>query len=202
LTEFAFYYETEKQFKKSNKIRLKILRGNYEIMGAVKVDIEKGDRMAKEIKLGEADHIKALIRNWHRVQYAMDDIKSPISNELLCIYVDLMHLINNTELTDRQNEVLELMFDEYTEEEIGKELNVTQQNVNGIMKSICKRIADEANRDWVDLTRYNYVPTEYKTCSKCKQILPRLSLFFSPKLDNTDGFQSFCKKCDVKRKKK
>lgn len=171
-------------------------------MGAVKVDIEKGDRMAKEIKLGEADHVKALIRNWHRVQYSMDDIKNPISNELLCTYVDLMDLINNTELTDRQNEVLELMFDEYTEEEIGKELNVTQPTVNGIMKSICKRIAEEASRDWVDLTRYNYVPTEYKTCSKCKQILPRLSLFFGKDDRNLDGFKSYCKKCDAKSKKK
>ena len=170
-------------------------------MGAIKIDTEKRNRPAYDINFGEYNHIRQLLTHWSRIKELMGDINNSPSEQLIITYVDLFRLVESASLTDRQREVIDMLCDEYYELEIANELNIDQSVVHGIIKSACKRIVQEFHRQWLINTLINYVPTKWKICSKCKEPLPMSEVFFSPKQDNADGFQSFCKKCDANRKK-
>ena len=170
-------------------------------MGGVKIDTEKRNRPAYDINFGEYNHVRQLLTHWGRIKELMGDINNSPSEQLIITYVDLFRLVESASLTDRQREVIDMLCEEYYEAEIANELNITQQAVHGIIKSACKRIVQEFHRQWLINTLINYIPTAWKTCSKCKEPLPMSEVFFSPKQDNADGFQSFCKKCNANRMK-
>ena len=170
-------------------------------MGAIKIDTEKKNRPAYDINFGEYNHVRQLLTHWSRIKELMGDINNSPSEQLIITYVDLFRLVESASLTDRQREVIDMLCDEYYEIEIANELNVTQQTVHGIIKSACKRIVQEFHRQWLINTLFNYIPTQWKICSKCKEPLPMSEVFFSPSNQKIDGFQAYCKKCNADRMK-
>lgn len=181
-------------------------------MGTIKIDIKKKDREWKYVNLGEIQSIRGLLKFRSKfdilhgadsARYNTDSDLYEFSEEIICTYISLDELISKCIFNKKQKDILELYMQGSTEEEIADELNLIRQNVNGIIESICKKISDEFHESWVDNMYWNYIPIKhnYKLCSKCKKSFPATEKYFSPKQDNADGFQSFCKKCDANRKK-
>lgn len=62
-------------------------------------------------------------------------------------------------------------------------------------KKIPKMIAEEARKEWL-IWHYTYeVKGKWKRCSRCKEIKPAHSLFFSRNNTSKDGWYSICKEC-------
>lgn len=123
---------------------------------------------------------------------------SELSEEVICLYVYLDECINNCSLTDKQLIILKKYMDGFTEEEIANDLSVTQQAINGIINSCCKKIVEYNHQKWKNefiLWNKKKVETNYKQCSKCKEFLPATEEYFSHKGDTKDGFHPYCKKC-------
>ena len=120
------------------------------------------------------------------------------SEDIICLYVDVDHLLERANLNDRQNEIINLYMEGYNEKEIAYILNDDMRNINGIIYSVCKKLCEINNESW----KYNFiywdkvkVRTNYKQCTKCKEYLPATGEYFSPDKRNNDGLHSNCKKC-------
>ena len=184
-------------------------------MGKISIDIRKDSNEWGNVVLTDVDTIKGLIkfRNKFDVMYNLNssipvdiDITdaSQFSEEVLCLYITLDKLINDCNFNLKQIEILKLYMDGYTEEDIGEIINTTQQNVFGIINSMCKKIKKENdNSRYIDNVTWNYIVPKngFKKCSKCKEVLPLEIRFFGKDERNLDGFKSYCKKCDANSKK-
>lgn len=182
-------------------------------MGSVKIDIHKRDREWKNVNFSDEVAIKGLLK--YRLKFDLtykrdnnslltsDVDLSEFSEEILCLYIDLDILIKRCNFNDKQNIVLNLYMDGYIEEDIAEVLNVKYQTVNGIIKSICKKIKKENDRLWLTnnmLWNYKRIDVNYKQCSKCGEWLLKEN-YFSPDNTKKDGFKYLCKKCENIRKK-
>lgn len=180
-------------------------------MGSVRVDLNRDKREWYHVSFDTIETIKGLLK--HRVDFdslynygntasIITDINtSNFNDEILCLYIDLDVLINRCNFNDRQNKILKMYMDGDMEETIAYDMNITAPTVNGIINSICKTIKKENDRLWLTnnmLWNYKRIDDNYKQCSKCGEWLLKEE-YFSPKADNRDGFQSFCKKCNAKR---
>jgi DNA-binding CsgD family transcriptional regulator len=126
-----------------------------------------------------------------------------INEELVCLYADLDRMIERCNFTKRQKEILDLYMMGYNEQDISEELNLRPDVVEGIIRSICRKIKRENDLAWkYDFVYWSKVKTtdKWKQCSRCKRWLPATEEFFSPDKRNSDGLQGICKKCDLSRK--
>ncbi|WP_066503691.1 sigma factor-like helix-turn-helix DNA-binding protein [Abyssisolibacter fermentans] len=62
--------------------------------------------------------------------------------ELVCILIDIDNSLCAAELTTKQKIVINLYMKGFTEKQIGKKLNITQQAVNKHINLTCKKISD------------------------------------------------------------
>lgn len=184
-------------------------------LGKISIDIRKDSNEWGNIVLTDVDTIKGLIkfRSKFDVMYNLNssipinvDIidASQFSEEILCLYITLDQLINKCNFNQNQTEVLKLYMDGYIEDDIAEILNTSQQNIFGIINSICKKIKKENDDSrYIDNITWNYIVPEngFKQCSKCGEILPAEKRFFGKDERILDGFKSYCKKCDANTKK-
>lgn len=186
-------------------------------MGAVKVDIYKGEYEWHYVNLSSVDSVKGLLKYRYRYDllFDCDNDMCNVNNsfvhlndmveEIICTYTYLDELINCIGLTDKQMKLLNLYMRGYTEEDLAQVYGVTQQLINKVITGICKKI-HKANYDkWLNEFIYwdkKKVETDYKQCIKCGEWLPKIKENFGKDERNKDNFQSVCKKCDSLRKKK
>jgi len=126
------------------------------------------------------------------------NLNHSVCENLLCTYVWLDECIENCGLTSKQKEVLNLYINDYTTNEIAKELNTSVQNVRGILNSVFKKIVDYNNYCWKHefiLWSKKKVETSYKNCNKCKRWLPETTEFFKYDVTN-NRFKAKCRRCD------
>ena len=90
----------------------------------------------------------------------------------------------------------------YDEGDIAEELNIKEVTVDSTINSICKKMVDVNYENWKSNIYWNTkrVTSDYKKCSKCKEMLPMTEEYFGLDTRISDGFKSYCKKCDVTSK--
>lgn len=89
------------------------------------------------IDYSNPDVIQGLLRFYYefKAQSEWD-----MNAELVCVYCDLEFAINNIELTDKQKRVMRLYMVGNTEDEIGKIMKCSHQNVHKLLMKVCAKI--------------------------------------------------------------
>lgn len=177
-------------------------------IGAVKIDVDRDNIQWYPTNLSDPLSVKGLVkfRTTYDLLYnrqsnfsleSFNDL-AELPDEVICLYTWLDECIEKCGLTDKQLNILNKYMDDNTEEEIATDLNVTQQTVNGIINSCCKKISNYNNQKWKNefiLWSKQKVKTNYKQCSKCKESLPTTEEFFSLNTYSKDNLHSICKNC-------
>lgn len=180
-------------------------------MDRVQVDIYKGDYEWHVVNLSTIESIKGLLKYRSRYDLLYDRRINTLSlesyqdlqafkEEILCLYIWLDNVISKCIFTEKQKQVLELYVKGYTERDLAVKFNVTQSAINGVIKSICKKILEQNHKMWLDFIEtsgYVKIPDDvrYKQCSKCGEWLRINKENF--KYDKTNKrYKSRCRKCD------
>lgn len=181
-------------------------------MGRVQVDIYKGGREWECITFSDIETIRGLIKFrtrydllFERDRFDLMDASTDLSlyeEEIICTYADLDSLISKIKLNKIQNEVLDLYMNGYDECEIAEELSIKEVTVDSTINSICKKVVDVNYELWKSNIYWNTkrVTSDYKKCSKCKEMLPANEEYFGFHPNTNDNLQSMCKRCDNERK--
>lgn len=128
----------------------------------------------------DVEHVKALLQ-----------VKKPIdvSDDIL---IDVYDLIEKTELTEEQKEILDMWRDDKTQQYIADAIGVDRSKISRQLDKIVNKIIDTYEKEYEDKYYYlNVVKGKYKTCSKCGKI--KLLQCFNKK--GKQGYQSQCKDC-------
>lgn len=67
-------------------------------------------------------------------------------------------------------------------------------------KKIPSLIAAEAQEQYLDYHYLEIEKVDYKKCSRCGQIIPKIERYFSRNKSSKDGYYSICKKCRSKKR--
>lgn len=175
-------------------------------MGMVKVDIHKGERQFKDLSLSDINVVKWLVLYRDKIDLyygeKTDNFFDHASNskelnqELINTYAYLDELIDKCNFKEGQCALLKLLFMGYTFKDIEDTTKeTTSRTIKRRFESICKSISDMNDRVWKIYVHKNYLETEFKTCSKCKEDLPVTESFFHKDKKGKNGFRNNCKKC-------
>lgn len=181
-------------------------------MGHIKVDTSIKDIMWYNTNLSNIETIKGLMK--FRIEFDLlyernDSILNlttsyqdltDMSDEVICLYIDLDNCIKNCGLTKTQKFIIDLYMKGMSVTDIADKLECYSSNITGIINSACKRILKYNNFLWKYEFIYidkKYVDFDYKQCSKCKKHKPAIEEFFSPKDDTKDKFHPYCKQCRI-----
>lgn len=176
-------------------------------MGATKIDIHKGERDWDNVNESSLESIKGMLKYRYKFdpifnvnESMIKDVQNgeySINYQAINTYATLDKHIEKANLTDTQLEVLDLYQRGITEQVIADELGKTQNTIYNILKTICKKIYNEAYEEWKDHINLEVIKTqyEYKECKRCMKWKPISIEYFSPDYRNKDGFHSFCRKC-------
>lgn len=132
-------------------------------------------------------HIKALLSFTDRID---------LQDDLSVIIRDLNNTIFECEFTDIQWNVLKLLRQDKTQEDIGNILNVKQQVVNKHIKAIVNKIYNKNLEKYTDWYYLNICKGTYKKCSKCGKVKTIQQFNKEPK--GILGVKSQCKQCQKK----
>lgn len=177
-------------------------------MGSVKIDTHKAEYQFHRISLSDVECIKGLIKFRHMIDtYQGIDINRnedeagdirPMNQELLITYIDLDNLIKRTKLNEKQQRLVRLLMEGYTEDEIAR---IFKQNVRKIYEQfdvIAYKLKQSNDLSWkYDYMYMNYfkAPWSYRECTCCHRTLPLTDDFFNKEPKGKDGFKSKCKDC-------
>lgn len=175
-------------------------------MGRVKIDIEKSSRGFEQLTLADINVVRYLIRFRDKVDIYYDNQNDnyyqhagniqELNQELIVLYVALDETIKKCNFTPEQESIIELIEMGYTFGNIASYLDgVTGEQIKRKFNAICKMIVNKNKEMWSLTTYFNYIKTEWKRCSKCRDKFPMNEKFFYKKSDNKDGFHNFCIKC-------
>ncbi|WDV47048.1 hypothetical protein PV797_04930 [Clostridiaceae bacterium M8S5] len=106
--------------------------------------IQSRDIKFKNINYLNKECIKGLIRFYYGLE------TSTIYNtnfELVSILIDIKDSIENSELTSKQKLIIKLYQEGFTEKQIGKKLNITQQGIHKCINSVCCKISMYLNNN-------------------------------------------------------
>ncbi|MGL4802020.1 MAG: hypothetical protein ACRC18_07115 [Cetobacterium sp.] len=130
----------------------------------------------------DPEHVKALLQ----VNKSLD-----ISDDML---IDVYDLIENTELTDEQIEILDMWRSDKTQQHIADVLGTTKSNISKQLDKIVNKIIDTYEKEYSYKHYYlNISKGAYKKCNKCGCI--KLINEFSKNSRRKDGHENYCKKC-------
>jgi hypothetical protein len=173
-------------------------------MGHVKVDINKNERQYQLANFSDIEVVKGLLLLRHKLDRydCLEETRvldagsyTELNQQLIILYADLDVLIDKCQFGESQLALLKLLQAGLTFEDIESFVAVTAKNSRRAFNSICKRIVQQNNEDWIIWATFNHIPSEWKTCSKCGESLPLNERFFNKKDDSKDGFRSICSKC-------
>ena len=108
------------------------------------------------------------------------------------ILLDVNDLIEKTDLSDRQHEILELWRRDKTQQYIADTLNCSRQAIINQLDKIVKKIIDTYEREYSEKHYYlNVVKGKYKKCNKCGET--KLIQHFDK--NGKKGYKPMCKSC-------
>ena len=108
------------------------------------------------------------------------------------ILLDINDLIEKTDLSDKQHEILELWRRDKTQQYIADVLGCSRQVVVKHLDKIVKKIIDTYEKEYSEKHYYlNVIKGKYKKCSKCGEI--KLIQYFHK--NGKKGYMSMCKEC-------
>lgn len=135
------------------------------------------------------------------IRYALPLTKgNDMQDDLSVIIRDLNNTIKECEFTDMQSNVLELLREDKTQEDIGNMLNVDQSVINRHIKAIVNKICNRNLEKYTDFYYLNICKGKYKKCSTCGRIM--LIEKFNKKNSTNDGYDTKCKECFNKNRKR
>lgn len=147
------------------------------------------------LDLMDREHVKSLLQV---------PLNNDLQMDLACIRTDLQKIINKTEFTDRQKEVLELWMmdmpiskDKYRGGKgIAEVLGITPQRVDKVLNDTIDKVINTYIEELEDWYYLNVCKGKYKRCSKCGEI--KLTQRFRADKKGKMGVRSKCKSCDKK----
>lgn len=95
--------------------------------------------MYKSINYSNEKTIQGLVRFYYALR---TETEYKFNSELLTTLIDIELAIKNSDLTDRQRTVLQLYMKGWTEDDIGKKLDITQQGVSKHIQLICRKLSN------------------------------------------------------------
>lgn len=128
----------------------------------------------------DPSHVKALLQMKNNENISQD------------ISIDLQTLIEKTEFTDTQIEILNMWNKDKAQQYIADVLNMSKSNVTKQLDKIVKKIISTYEKEYEENHYYlNVVKGKYKKCSKCGEIL----LIQRFDKNGKKGYRSSCKSC-------
>lgn len=118
-----------------------------------------------------------------------------LNEEVIATYVTLDQMIKQCRFSGQQLEMIRLVGEGYSYEEIADVLSIHLSAIGGRLKTIYRKIEKENEWQWKKSVYVNKLDLKTKTCNKCKEDLPATAEFYYYKEDAEDGFHSNCKKC-------
>jgi DNA-binding CsgD family transcriptional regulator len=178
----------------------------------------RGTHEWEAISFSDIDTIKGLIKNrfefdenyvmqLYETNNPLESNGVPLFHEIItCTYLDLERLIDNANLTEKQNAIIDMFMQGYNEYEIADSFKDDVSNINSVLDTACQKIKEQNDfewQEWVEISGLVKIPDDvnYKRCTKCHKWLRADEENFSPDSRNRDGLQGICKKCDSYRKK-
>src|SRR5690606_17430340 len=129
-----------------------------------------------------------------------DDVK-PFNQDIINLFLDLDILIEKTNLTKKQKEIIHFYEQGLNSEDIARYYNQDQREIEYILDTICKEIKNKNDELWkydYVYTNYKKVKWDYKKCTKCGVNKPMTEEFFRFHPSTKDNFQSRCRDCERK----
>lgn len=174
-------------------------------MGSVKVDLHGKERFYKDLTFSDIDVVRLLIEYRHKYdKYFGNETNNffheagqvaDVNQEAIATYADLDVLIQKCKLNDEQFKILEMIWDGYSYIEVADALGMADvTNINKRIKTICKKIVSQNNRQWRMKFYTNRLALVSKRCSKCKEELPATDEFFHYDSKN-EKYKSACIFC-------
>jgi hypothetical protein len=178
------------------------------VIGSVKIDLFKSDRIFERISFSDVECILGLIKNRGKIDsyfgseinfnlYEAGDTK-PLLQELIVTYIALDELIAKCKLNVKQKFIINKLMEGYNAEDLSEMLGQGAKGITDTAKRICekiKKVNDEAWKyDYIYLN-YKEVEWDYKMCNKCEKHKPVNSDFFNVDSSKPDGFMNICKTC-------
>lgn len=195
-----------KKLRKLNKeenIKYKLIKKN---LRSLKEDfLDCINRKARPIMFksplpdsGKPDWDKFDILDKEHIRYALPLTKgSDMQDDLSVIIRDLNNTIKECEFTEIQSDVLELLREDKTQDDIGNMLDISQQMVSVHIKVIVNKIYNKNLEKYTDWYYLNICKGTYKQCKgKCGEI--KLTSQFNKEPKGIMGVKSKCKQCQKK----
>jgi hypothetical protein len=135
----------------------------------------------------DIEHVKALI-----------ECNGSLLTDIGCLKYDLVNLINNIRLNDKEKEIIDLLLSGLNTLEVSKMLNIRHHYIQTKLRSIAKRIIREYYKSLNDWYYTFKVKGKYKKCLKCNNVKILNSINFGIDARNKDGYKCYCKCCDKK----
>lgn len=118
-----------------------------------------------------------------------------LNTEIIATYADLDVYIESCEFDKVQIEMIKLVEEGYSHEQIAFELGLQTSAIGGRLRTIYRAIARENEWRWRQSVYKHKLRLRDKECNKCERKLPATAEFYSTNSDSRDGFYSYCKKC-------
>ena len=119
-----------------------------------------------------------------------------LNEEVIHTYASLDWYIEKCNFSREQLEMIRLIGEGYSHEEIAYELKLLTSTIAGRLRTIYKRILKENEWQWRKSVYMSKLELKSKQCSKCKGELPATVEFYRDDNRNKDGFQSRCRDCE------
>jgi len=144
---------------------------------------------------GSPDWDEFDILDKEHIRYALPLTKgNDMQDDISVIIRDLNNAIKECEFTEIQSNVLELLREDKTQEDIGSLLSIDQSVVNRHIKAIVNKIYNKNLEKYTDFYYLNICKGKYKKCSICGNI----KLISQFDKNGKRGYMSMCKKCRKK----
>jgi DNA-binding CsgD family transcriptional regulator len=178
-------------------------------LGAVKIDVNQGERDWDNVNESTIESIKGLLKNRYKFDPNYNEDESSIKDidngelninyQAIHTYVTLDKHIEKALLNNNQVEIISLYQKGMTELDIADYLGKSQNGVHKIIKTVCKKIHNEAFEEWKSYINLDVIKTKYnyKHCVSCEEWKPLDYQYFRTRLDKKgDGFYNYCRKCE------
>ena len=120
---------------------------------------------------------------------------SPLNQELIVLFADLDELVKTSPLSPLQLQMMQLIQEGYTYDEIEAMLPVNRSSITNGMRRIYKIIKQQNDYQWRRCIYTNTLKLKTKRCSHCKEDLPATDEFFTVDEGKIDMFHGRCKRC-------
>lgn len=156
------------------------------------------------VSLGNVNTYKGLILNYKDLR---DKYKDKQQSDWWALLKDFEYILKNTEFTEEEKFVLDVLFDGYSQKQIKDKyetINLEKINKNKINRLINEVIPNKLLNTYLDFVQdwlvIHWNIGKYKVCSMCNEAKLANERYFGKDVRNRDGLQSLCKKCDSYRK--